>query len=389
MYKITSILLILLFKISFAQTPLPDAPELYMKTTGKPVGDTLTFELSKLSTAFCYDWNDPTPPDFVECDSCADCNDCLGGEIVDTSASIGWSICFQQGGLDHPSYGFGVYKLSLQGTANKHVYLDFRDNNYSNNTGLPDRYEVDVWVRFHYDGSYPNSYFEWRPASTGSYERIDDEEIRHIWDIFDPDEPETSYFPSDYWSNCLIMINQYDEVGLIWGAHPTFDADSYKIYRKDYGQKAYSLIATVVSTVFNYNDDETDYCVTNASYYYVRAYNGSYSAPTNTVYNTCINKAKRSIDRPTDKKYMSNLYQNQPNPFNPSTNITYSIASKSNVTLRVFNSLGQEVATLVNEIQGKGNYTVPFDARNLPSGIYFYQLITDNFTDVKKMVVAK
>ncbi|MFC2084464.1 SUMF1/EgtB/PvdO family nonheme iron enzyme [Bacteroidota bacterium] len=83
------------------------------------------------------------------------------------------------------------------------------------------------------------------------------------------------------------------------------------------------------------------------------------------------------------------LYQNHPNPFNPTTNISYSIPQKSNVKLKVFNSLGQAIEILVNGIQGEGYYTIPFDASNLPSGIYFYQLITDQFTDVKKMVVAK
>ena len=76
------------------------------------------------------------------------------------------------------------------------------------------------------------------------------------------------------------------------------------------------------------------------------------------------------------------LSQNYPNPFNPSTTIKYSIPKKSNVTLKVFDILGSEVATLVNKEQPKGNYEVEFDAalsattegRQISSGIYFYRL---------------
>jgi len=85
----------------------------------------------------------------------------------------------------------------------------------------------------------------------------------------------------------------------------------------------------------------------------------------------------------------NNLSQNNPNPYNPSTTISYSIAQISYVNLRVYNSLGQEVTTLVDEIKSEGEYYVRFDASKLPSGIYFYKLETDYFTDVKKMVVAK
>jgi hypothetical protein len=83
------------------------------------------------------------------------------------------------------------------------------------------------------------------------------------------------------------------------------------------------------------------------------------------------------------------LMQNYPNPFNPSTNITYSITELSFVTLIVFDVLGNEIATLVNEEKPIGNYTVDFTTTNLPSGIYFYQLQTPNFTQTKKMILLK
>ncbi|MEO8231203.1 MAG: T9SS type A sorting domain-containing protein, partial [Ignavibacteriota bacterium] len=83
------------------------------------------------------------------------------------------------------------------------------------------------------------------------------------------------------------------------------------------------------------------------------------------------------------------LNQNYPNPFNPSTTISFTIPTTSNVSLKVFNILGKEVATMVNETKSAGNYSVIFNATGLSSGIYFYQLTTDNFTATKKFTLMK
>ncbi len=89
------------------------------------------------------------------------------------------------------------------------------------------------------------------------------------------------------------------------------------------------------------------------------------------------------------------LSQNYPNPFNPSTTIKYSIASPnqsgavSSVQLKVYDVLGREIATLVNERQPAGNYTVTFDAGNLSSGVYFYQLRAGSFVSTKKMILMR
>lgn len=83
------------------------------------------------------------------------------------------------------------------------------------------------------------------------------------------------------------------------------------------------------------------------------------------------------------------LAQNYPNPFNPLTNIKYSIATESSVKLIVFNSIGQEVAQLVNETQQPGNYSLGFNAVALSSGVYFYKLIAGDFVATKKMLLVK
>ena len=83
------------------------------------------------------------------------------------------------------------------------------------------------------------------------------------------------------------------------------------------------------------------------------------------------------------------LHQNYPNPFNPVTEIKYDLAEDVHVTLKVYNILGAEIATLVDADQPASFYTVQWDARDLATGVYFYALDTGNFKAVKKMVLLK
>jgi len=92
---------------------------------------------------------------------------------------------------------------------------------------------------------------------------------------------------------------------------------------------------------------------------------------------------------PNSLNYSFDLNQNFPNPFNPSTVISYQLPVTSNVTLKVYDILGREVAKLVNEEKPAGTYEVQFNASGLTSGIYFYQLSTGNYTETKKMILLK
>jgi hypothetical protein len=90
------------------------------------------------------------------------------------------------------------------------------------------------------------------------------------------------------------------------------------------------------------------------------------------------------------------LEQNYPNPFNPTTKIRYQIPASLNpsqggtlVQLIVYDVLGNEIATLVNEEKTAGNYELEFDATGLPSGVYFYQLNAGNYIETKKMLLMK
>jgi photosystem II stability/assembly factor-like uncharacterized protein len=96
-----------------------------------------------------------------------------------------------------------------------------------------------------------------------------------------------------------------------------------------------------------------------------------------------------SVENQQDLLQAFHLTQNYPNPFNPTTTIKYSILSEEFVTLRVYNAIGEEIRTLVNEIKEAGNYEFTFNAENLASGIYYYRLNAGEFSANKKMILIK
>ena len=83
------------------------------------------------------------------------------------------------------------------------------------------------------------------------------------------------------------------------------------------------------------------------------------------------------------------LYNNYPNPFNPSTTIEFTLPKSEFTTLKVFNILGKEVATLVSNKLNQGNHTYTFDGKNLASGIYYYSIQAGDFHQDKKMILIK
>jgi len=112
------------------------------------------------------------------------------------------------------------------------------------------------------------------------------------------------------------------------------------------------------------------------------------------VYELTIPVGIRKISTEVPDKY--NLFQNYPNPFNPNTIIKFMVAENGksgiengNVTLKIYDMIGREVTTLVNEKLQPGTYEIPFSSSQIASGIYFYKLEAGNFSDVKRMIMVK
>jgi hypothetical protein len=117
---------------------------------------------------------------------------------------------------------------------------------------------------------------------------------------------------------------------------------------------------------------------------------------TYTLINVDVNGAEQAIatesvtpNRNNGSVMEYSLDQNFPNPFNPSTSISYSLEAAGLVTITVFDITGREVATLVNSVQAEGSHSVEFNAAGLPSGIYMYRMEADDFSDVQKMILMK
>ena len=112
----------------------------------------------------------------------------------------------------------------------------------------------------------------------------------------------------------------------------------------------------------------------------------------NTIYYFITKGFPNSITNieESDNEILSySLSQNFPNPFNPITTINYTIPKTSNVSIKLFNILGEEIATLVNETKNAGNYSILFNAIGLSSGIYFYQIKTNDFIATRKFTLTK
>ena len=110
-----------------------------------------------------------------------------------------------------------------------------------------------------------------------------------------------------------------------------------------------------------------------------------YAKVNGVEYGELVNSLRTISNEPIDF-YLS---QNYPNPFNPSTKINYSVPEYGLVTIKVYDVLGYEVATLVNKEQVAGSYEVDFNAARLSSGIYFYKLQSGSFIETKKMILLK
>lgn len=108
-----------------------------------------------------------------------------------------------------------------------------------------------------------------------------------------------------------------------------------------------------------------------------------------SMIDTDYNPAIVNLENETNSDFSFNLYQNYPNPFNPSTTIKWQMPKAGFVTLRIYDVLGREVTTLVNDELGTGKHEVIFDASNFCSGVYFYQIKAEGYIQTRKMILLK
>jgi hypothetical protein len=115
----------------------------------------------------------------------------------------------------------------------------------------------------------------------------------------------------------------------------------------------------------------------------------SYSSATNSIDFVLTAESVTAVEDNAVTVSGYELSQNYPNPFNPTTKISYQIPVSGNVTLKVYNTLGKEVAKLASGFMNAGSYSIVFNASNLSSGVYFYKLEAGSFSAIKKLVLLK
>lgn len=217
--------------------------------------------------------------------------------------------------------------------------------------------------------------------------------------------------PSNNYRHLTTNSTPGQYVILDWDEHPNTNVTKYYIYRKVRsggvtGEEHYLGYVNRGTTTYT----DTDYQIADGwsnqqLLYDVRAYYSTEDtyAPEDyitTVYawnEQNIKNADESADAEIETEEPPVVEENKseialgnfPNPFNPTTNISYSLADDGFVSLKVYNVLGKEIATLVNETKPAGNYSVSFNASNLPSGVYIYTLQTSGQSLTRKMLLMK
>ena len=203
--------------------------------------------------------------------------------------------------------------------------------------------------------------------------------------------------------NLLVTVSANYHPYLSWTANTEPDLNSYVVDKYVTSPPGWQYLTTRSSSQNYYEDPNETICVPPPGQqcasghwirYRVKAVDNTQkvSVPSDSVMQMVSGGApdKISVDPPISEKPTEySLMQNYPNPFNPTTTISYSIPENGLVTLKVYDILGTEVAELVNEVKETGNYSVTFNASELPSGIYFYALTSGNFKATKKLILLK
>ena len=195
-----------------------------------------------------------------------------------------------------------------------------------------------------------------------------------VWE-YDP-----SYVVPVELTSFTALVND-KEVTLSWSTATELNNLGFEIQRK-FTSNNFATVGSIKGQGTTTNPNQYSYIdklIEGGKYYYRLKqvdFDGTYE------YSSVVEVEVRMVDKFT-------LEQNYPNPFNPSTTVKYSLPKQANVTVKIFDMLGREIETLVNEEKFAGTYEVTWNVINLPTGVYFYQIKTDGHVETKKMILLK
>jgi len=397
----TFLIFVIITGFLYSQEKLYNGHEIFLWSTSHEYEDSLTYKMQAVSPI--YDRN------FLITGNYQNLQETIPIPHINDNM-YGFENMFES--IPNLTFGYGLYKVSIGYDENSSIfefYLDWRDCDY------PYYYngKNDIWILF--DDYWQRCKICWNHEYNHDFDETiswKDIESNHVYRIWEEKQKgirigiqNTSGF-KNFWKNCLAVTDGNGNPRLFWSKHPTFTTTNYKIYRAvssvaNPRTLTYNLIhTTATDNVFEYTDQDVALGNSDYVFYYVAAYNSntnSTSEPSNVVTTRGgMYKQNQLSEEHKTGNIKYELSQNTPNPFNPSTTISFTVPSSTeyysvlqNVTLKVYDILGNEVATLVDENKPAGMYNVQCIMNNASSGVYFYKLKAGSFTETKKMLLMK
>ncbi|NWF89255.1 MAG: PQQ-dependent sugar dehydrogenase [Ignavibacteriaceae bacterium] len=182
-------------------------------------------------------------------------------------------------------------------------------------------------------------------------------------------------------SNLRVVSNSPTSIELEWNDNSDNET-GFKIERQ-VGTNAFELVDSVAANVTSFLDNS----ISNAFSYGYRV--SAFNSTSSSSYSNVASFVTKTDDKLNSLPENFQLNQNYPNPFNPTTNIEYAINRRQTITLKIYDSLGHDIETLVSGEKDAGYYSVDFQASNLSSGVYFYQIKGGSFIETRKMILMK
>jgi hypothetical protein len=397
--------LIMSYYTIFAQSPQSQPLEIYFGSVTSPITMTLTaqttiwksnsnhvFEKVNASLHPDYYSSSVTPPD----------NNVTG--------TLGWDFTILNNyNIPDPHFGWGIYTVT-NSLNDKYFYLNYLDDE----AGFYDpltidkctmAHWIDVWIKYDQSSFWYENNGSNPPLGTCQWNQIQNGQILNIWSMkYNTRTPTTTRFP-DYWTHCVAATkNINSNPTIIWGPYShqdyPFTPNGYRVYRKydQYNPNFVQIGQDLSVNTFTFTDNSITYANPHMTQgmpieYYVVAINGSQESIHSNIADVYINGNYPMKLKPLNISNNNiedfNLSQCYPNPFNPTTQISFSISQPSNTQLKVYDIYGREIKTLVNEFLSEGNHSYEFSGKNLASGVYFYTLKAGGYSATKKMILTK
>ncbi|MCD4666109.1 MAG: T9SS type A sorting domain-containing protein [Bacteroidales bacterium] len=298
------------------------------------------------------------------------------------------------GGPTGNQYGgivaYGVYKVST--TYNdKYFYIDYRDCRYINSSQAPYNDIMDIFILFDGNFEYTTS------SSENPYTSISNGQVVGVWEMFGVGTPNQSCFEGEFDLN-ITQSNNHPY--LSWN-NANYSIIYYEIWKKK-GTGNWSLFTTTSNS--HYEDTGETITLSGGEKVYVH-YKIRAKIKSN-VFSLFSNSERIAVHEygqvekrlpgsytykeTTEANKQFILKENYPNPFNPITYISFYLPEEQIVTLKVYDTTGQIVANLIEtKIMSSGEHTLVFKAGKIPSGLYFYELKTNNFRKINRMLFLK